>query len=249
MNKNLWQAVALTAAAFTPMMAEDAPEDPTAWKVSAGVNFAVAKGNTDTLLAGANILGLKKWDKNEFTAGADGTYGDNTDIATGVKTTTAQNYGGFLQYNRLFSERLYGYARGDARVDEVANINYRFQLSPGVGYYLIKNDRTTLSGEAGPGVVFEQLEGVDSAQYFTVRLGEKFTHKFNERVRLMQDFEILPQVDRWENYVVNASATVEADLTKKLATRLTVQDNYRSEPAPGRKNNDVRVLAGLAYKF
>lgn len=235
--------------AATSVMAEDAPADPNAWKVSAGVNFALAKGNTDTLLVGANILGLKKWDKNEFSAGADGTYGDNKDINTGVKTTTAQNYGGFLQYNRLFSDRFYGYARGDARVDDVANVNYRFQLSPGVGYYLIKTEKTTLSAEVGPGVVFEELEGRDSAQYFTVRFGEKFTHKFNERVRLVQDFEFLPQVDRWENYVINASATLEADLTKKLAARLTVQDNYRSEPAPDRKNNDVRLLAGLAYKF
>jgi hypothetical protein len=31
--------------------------------------------------------------------------------------------------------------------------------------------------------------------------------------------------------------------------RLVVQDNYDSEPAPGRENNDVAVIASLVVKL
>ncbi len=239
----------LVAAAATVVSSPVLAQENTGWQTSAGVNVAINQGNSDTLLAGANILTLKKWDKNEFTAGADGVYGNNKDLNTGDRVTTAQNYGAFLQYNRLVSDRLYFLGRADARQDRVADIKYRVTLSPGAGYYVIKNERTTLAFEAGPGLVLEQFEDGPSTKYFTVRIGEKFTHKFNDKVRLMQEADFTPKVDQWENYVLNAQATLEADLTTKLAVRLTVQDTYRSEPAPGRKSNDLRILAGIAYKF
>ncbi len=222
--------------------------DNPGWETSATANVAVNKGNSDTLLAGANILTMKKWDKNEFSAGADAVYGNNRD-SSGVRTTTAQNYGAFLQYNRLINERLYFFGHVDARQDKVADIRYRVTLSPGLGYYLVKNATTSLSLEAGPGLVLEQFEGQRSHNYFTARFAEKFSHKFNDKVRLVQDADYSPQVDNFSNYVVNAQATIEADLTKKLSATLTLGDTYRSEPAPGRKSNDVRLLAGIKYKF
>jgi putative salt-induced outer membrane protein YdiY len=242
--KHLAFASAVLLAA-TPAFAQQ----DTGWKTTAGVNASINRGNSDTLLAGANILTLKKWDKNEINAGADAVYGNNRDLNSGERVTTAQNYGAFLQYNRLVSDRWYFLGRADARQDRVADIKYRLSLSPGVGYYFIKNDKTTLSAEVGPGLVFEQFDGGPSTKYFTVRAGQKFTHKFNDKVRFVQEADITPKVDEFENYVFNFAATIEADLTEKLAVRLTLQDTYRSEPAPGRKENDLRIMAGVAYKF
>ena len=62
---------------------------------------------------------------------------------------TAGTSRGFAQYNRLFTERVFGYLRLDGLHDAIADIEYRFTFSPGVGYYFIKNAQTTLSGEAG----------------------------------------------------------------------------------------------------
>ena len=42
---------------------------------------------------------------------------------------------------------------------------------------------------------------------------------------------------------------VEADITKAMKLRTYLQDSYVSEPAPGRKNNDIRLVAGVAYTF
>jgi len=240
---------ALTITALLITSALVAQQQDTGWKTTAGANVSINRGNSDTLLAGANILTLKKWDRNELSAGADAVYGNNRDLTTGDRVTTAQNYGAYLQYNRLVTDRWYFLGRADARQDRVADIKYRISLSPGVGYYFVKNEKTTLSGEVGPGLVFEQFENGPSAKYFTLRAGEKFTHKFNDKVRLIQEADITPKVDDFENYVFNFSATLEADLTEKLAVRLTLQDTYRSEPAPGRKENDLRVMAGVAYKF
>ena len=51
------------------------------------------------------------------------------------------------------------------------------------------------------------------------------------------------------NYLVNSEAGIDTAITKHWSLRVVFQDMYASEPATGRKNNDIRLLAGTAYKF
>ena len=85
--------------------------------------------------------------------------------------------------------------------------------------------------------------------YMALRLAERFEHKLNDRARVWQSAEFLPQVDDFSNYVIVAEVGVEADLTEKLSLRSFIQDNYDNDPARGRKKNDVRLVTALAYKF
>src|SRR6476661_3530049 len=99
-------------------------------------------------MAIAQILSQKKWGAHEMRLGADATYGELEE------EKSAEALHGFAQYNRLFTQRAYGYARLDALHDAIADIEYRFTVSPGAGYYMIKNPSTTLSGEAGPAFIY-----------------------------------------------------------------------------------------------
>lgn len=212
------------------------------WETSAGVGASVTDGNTQTLLFNVNAVTLRKWDKGEFTAGVDAGYGKNDG---------EQNVGfvkGNSQYNYLFTDRWYGYARVEALHDAIADIAYRIPLSVGVGYYIIKNDRVTLSAEVGPGYVLEKIGG-DERDYATIRFGEKFTYKISDRARFWQSFEYQPKVDEWSEYFLSFEAGVEADITKQMALRVVFQDWYVSNPAPDKKNNDLKLIAGINYKF
>lgn len=218
------------------------------WESSASLGVTLSKGNTDTLLMTANILSTRKDPKNELRLGADATYGENQ----GDRSAEAVH--GFAQYNRLFTERFYGYVRLDGLHDEIAGIIYRVSFSPGVGYYFIKDKQTTLSGEVGPGVIHERLDGKNGTQdtddtYMTIRLAERLEHKFSDTVRLWQSVELLPQVDRFSNFLLNAELGIETALSTKLSLRTYLVDNYDNEPAPGRKNNDLKLVAAIAYKF
>ena len=220
------------------------------WESSASLGMTLTKGNSDTLLVTANILSTRKdpKSKNEWRLGADGTYGENQG------DRNAESAHAFVQYNRLFTERFYGYARVDGLHDEIAGIVYRLSFSPGVGYYFIKDKQTTLSGEVGPGVIHERLDGKNGAEdtddtYMTIRFAERLEHKFSDTVRLWQSLEFLPQVDRFGNFLINAELGIETAMSKKLSLRTYLVDNYDNEPAPGRKNNDIKLVAAIAYKF
>ena len=190
----------------------------------------------------------RKWDHNELSLGADAAYGESK--VNGVTSRNADSVDGFAQYNRLFTERLYGYGRVDALHDEIADIKYRVALSPGAGYYFIKEKKTDFSLEVGPGYVIEEL-GTNEESYATLRVGDKFHQQISGQARIWETAEWLPQVDKFKNYIVNAEIGIEADLTadKKLALRAVLQDTYNNEPAAGRQKNDAKLITAIAYKF
>jgi len=229
-------AVALPAQ--TPPPAKPAPK----WESTANVGFSLTRGNSKTVLANAGLQTSKKWENDDVTISAGMALGENN----GVRNL--ENYQAMMQYNHTFKGPFYGGLRVQGVHDEIANLDYRLSISPLAGWHAIKKEKTRLSLEVGPSVVFEKLGGVDKT-YLGLRVGERFEHKFNDRAKMWQSADWTPQVDRFSKYVLNFELGVDAAITSSLSLRTVLQDVYDSKPAPGRKNNDIRLVTGVAYKF
>jgi len=212
------------------------------WESSLSAGLTLMRGNSDTLLTTAAFKTRKKTPDNEFMLSVEGSYGKNNSVENN------EMLHGVGQYNHLFSERFYGFINVEGLHDGIADLQYRFTLSPGAGYYFTKTTNTTFAVETGPGIIFQRLGSLDTT-YESLRLAERFERKLNNGARLWQKAEILPQVDKFDNYLVNAEIGAEALLTKTVSLRLMVQDNFVNEPAPGRKDNDLKIISGLVYKF
>lgn len=212
------------------------------WHSSVSAGLTLTRGNSDTLLFSAKLLSDKKMPVNEYQFGADGTYGKNSGVEN------AESLHGFAQWDHLFSDKFYGYLRAEGLHDGIADIRYRVTAGPGVGYDLIKEKQTTLALEAGASAVFQEL-GTNDTSYLTLRAAERFEHKFDNKARIWENVEILPQVDKFQNYLVNAEVGIEAPISKNLSLQAYVDDNYNSEPASGRKKNDVKLVSAIAYSF
>lgn len=231
------------------------------WETSVNAGLTLARGNTKSFLAAFGVESSRKWSRDEMFLGASGGFGESTDVqrADGLpdeETKSADYLKGFAQWNHFFTQRLFGGLRLDASHDDIADVNYRFIVSPLIGYYFIKNATTTLSAEAGPSFIYEQVGG-DEEFYVGARLGERFEHKFKNGARVWQMAEIIPQIDDANNFIVNFEVGVEAPITKKFSVRAVLSDTYDNEPAEvtgaaGTRNklkNDVKLIAGLVYKF
>jgi putative salt-induced outer membrane protein YdiY len=229
-------------AASASTITNAAPEIKYPWESSISAGLTLTSGNSDSTVFTAAIGTKRKTPINEYTFGADTAFG-KVDSEKNVET-----YHAFGQYNHLFSERAFGYVRTEYLRDTVADIHYRVTISSGAGYYLIKTTNTTLAAEVGPGAVIQRLGG-KSLTFATLRLGERFEHKFGPGTRVFQDAEILPQVDRLQNYIVNADIGAEAAMTKSLSLQVVLSNTYNSEPSAGRKRDDVKLVSGIVYKF
>ncbi len=237
--------VFVVAGACSALNAEDVAkvEKKTEWKTTAALGFTLTQGNSDTVLINADLLGLKKWERNELSAKLNGSYGQ----AESEKNNEVLQV--MAQYNRLLGEAdFYFYGKGDLLHDAVADVEYRFIASFGAGYYLVNRDKMKLSAEVGPGYILEKL-GAGNNDYFKLRVGERFDYQISERARLWQSAEWLPEAADFANYLLIAEIGVESDLTKKMSLRVSLRDNYDNRPAPGRKSNDLRLITGLGYKF
>lgn len=213
------------------------------WETNASVGFTLTQGNNDTLLATASILSLKKWELNELSLSADGSLGE----VEGVKNN--ETLRGTGQYNRLFTnDRTFALLNLSALHDAIADVAFRGTVSPGLGHYFFKENKFELSGELGPGFVYEKVGGITD-HYMSLRVAESAKYQISERARLWQKLEYVPQVDYFENYLVIAEIGIDSDLTEKLGMRFTIQDVFDNQPALGRKSNDLRVVSSLRYKF
>jgi putative salt-induced outer membrane protein YdiY len=206
------------------------------------MGLSLTRGNSDTLLSTAAFKTSKKTQENEYMFGMDGSYGENDSVKNN------ETLHGAGQYNRLFSKRFYGYFNVEGLHDGIADLQYRITLGPGAGYYFLKETNMTLAGELGPGMISQRLGGVDTT-YAILRLAERFECKPTDGARVWEKVEFLPQVNKLQNFLVNAEVGAEASLTKTFSLRVTLQDNFINQPAPGRKSNDVRLISGLVYKF
>jgi putative salt-induced outer membrane protein YdiY len=217
------------------------------WESSISLGLTLTKGNSDTSLFTAKFASGKKTPNNEYSLGADGSYGENDS----VKSTEVLH--GFTQWNHLFSERMYGYLRADGIHDGIAEIRYRFSVGPGAGYYLLKGKQDTLAVEGGGNIVLQEIGAGTNLQdsvYETLRAAERYEHKFSlYSARFWENAEILPQVDKFQHFLVNAEVGIEAAVAKNLSLQMYVDDAYDSEPASDSKRNDVKLVSGVTYKF
>jgi putative salt-induced outer membrane protein YdiY len=218
------------------------PPPPPLWQGGAALGLTLTSGNSHTLLFTGKITAARKWDQNELELGADAAYGEQNSVKNNDR------YRAFGQYNRLFTDRVFGYVRLEAMHDGIADIAYRVTFGPGAGYYFIKEENTKLRGELGPAVVTEKKGGIEST-YATLRLAERFEQKLSATANLWQSVEFLPQVDRWGNFTVNGEIGLDVAISTKWSLKPYIQDSYVNEPAKGRVHNDLKLVVALGYKF
>jgi hypothetical protein len=247
-------AASLLSATLRAEDAQKPPEPPKKklWESVASVDLTLTRGNSRSFLATASINTHRKWgDSDELLLGGAAGYGNST-----VKDSTGQDVSNetqdyikaFGQFNHLFTERFYGGLRVEGLHDNVADINYRITVSPLAGYYFIKHTNTFLSGEVGPTLVDQEL-GHHTSTYMGLRVGERFEHKFDGGAKIWENVEWIPQVDKFDNWILNAEVGVSAPITKSMDVRLIGQDTYNNQPATGRLKNDLKLLAGIGYRF
>jgi putative salt-induced outer membrane protein YdiY len=225
---------------------------PPKWDTTFTFGLTVTGGNTKTLLANVDLATQLKTPDNEYIYDVNGAYGENDEVVN------AESLDGSAQYNRLATERLYYGIKVEGYHDSIAGIDYRITASPLAGYYLIKNSDTSLVAEIGPGYIYQRDEyepagtstGSDStSSHATLRLAERFDHKFNANTKIWEKLEIIPEVNNFGNFYADGEIGVSSALSKHTALTTYIDDTYYQVPSAGRLRDDVKLVTGLTYKF
>lgn len=249
--KKIATALLLSALAASFAFAEDdAPAAP-ATTISLGANLT--DGNSDTVALSARLQNetpfAETW-KNVLAAEAN--YGETDDEKSVDNAKIQEN----LQ--KSFNSLLYGAVDASAAYDDIADLDYRFILGPAVGLHLIATDPFILDVEVGPSYVWEKLDDSDDGEgestggkddYLAIRFAERAAWTISETSKLVQDLEYLPEAEDFDRYLLNASISLETKVAANLVLSVSLEDKYNSEPAAGKDENDLSLVASLGLAF
>jgi putative salt-induced outer membrane protein len=151
-----------------------------------------------------------------------------------------------LQLNRDITSRFYVGIVNSFTYDEIAALDYRYQIAAVLGYRVWTTDRSELTLEAGPGYTWERQAGL-SDDYFTIRFAERFKYTISENSRFIQSLEYQPSASDFGRYTLVADAAITARIMGNLWWRTGVRDIYNSQPPFGLDQNDLQLTTGLSW--
>lgn len=239
-------AMAGTASAAKKKKAEKpAEEAPKGLATTVAAGVTLTDGNSDTLSANASIVTEgEKEGLGAILAGIEANYGEST--VDEVDEKTVDNVKLYANVKKTLSPRTYVSLDGAALYDDIALIDYRVNLGPSLGAYLLKNDFREFSMEVGPSYLWEEVDSIDD-NYLALRFGERYTCQISETAKLWQSAEYLPKAEDFDQYLLNVELGVEATVTELITLRLVLQDKYNSMPAADTDHNDLSLIAGLGF--
>lgn len=257
MKRTLTLLGCLSAASLintTSAQAQAAAPEKKGWETIAGAGLTVQSGNSESVASTISLDTKKKWESDEALLGLSAGYGKSSSTGNNRSRTTdfAKAYG---QFNHLISDRAYFGLRIDGDHDGVADLAYRVRVSPLLGYYVVKNDTTSLSFDAGPSFVVEEREASpttqrDRQEYFALRFGEKFEHKLSDTTKIWQTAEYIPAIKDWPDHdVINGEIGISTAINPKWDLVVKYQVTYDNGVKYGKETTDSRLIAQTSYKF
>lgn len=212
------------------------------WDSSVDFGLTLTRGNSDTTLLTTTLNLAKSVGDDEYNAGLGYSYSEED------SSTISDELTGFLNWNRLVTETSYYGFRLEGRRDDIAKIDYRVQGTVLYGMYLLKNETSTFALELGPGYTVDSLDGVEE-NYAHAYLGQRASHWVSDNARIFQSFAGYLNVEDTERYNATFTIGAEALMSESLSLKVTLENKYESQPATGSKNNDLKLISGISYKF
>jgi len=238
------------------------------WTGSGEFGFASARGNSRTENANAK-LGLNQeneyW-KNAFYLNGLRSKGDVsvTDSNGNDITkfgTTANRYDSGASVGYKLDPRSYIVTAARYEHDDFGANIWQAIVSVGYGYIALKNERTELSFEIGPGYK-EYQPGETTADINGDNIDETYKPAqkrevvarglINAKYRLTDNTAVedtfLTESGSANKYFQN-DLGLSVTMTKKLALKIAFQIRYNSDVAPGTKSTDQLYTTNLVYNF
>jgi hypothetical protein len=217
------------------------------WAGGASLGLAGAAGNakTQTFTTNFNAARATNHDKtslyfNVIRASA---------LVDGVNSATARAVRGGLSYDHNVSSRLFLSSFNDYEYDKFQNLDLRFVLGGGFGFHAIKKERTRLDLLAGGDYDHESFSTPLTRSNAEAYWGDDYNFKLSGATSISQSFRMFNNLTNTGTYRMNADLGANTKLRKSLTWNLSLSDRFLSDPAAGRKRNDVLYTTGIGWTF
>lgn len=239
-------AVSIAVLAAVPSLARaqgTPPDTAKPLKVTAGIAYLDASGNTDVTTLSVNER--LEWKRPHFLW----TQFLNTINSTTDGEKTAELFATGLRGDWKPAGRLLVYGLVNFDRNRFANIDRRFEEGLGLGYTLVERPQHRLTTELGGQFVQQRNLDDVSDEFLAGRVAELYRYTFRENAYFEERFEYLPNLETNEDYRVNGEVSLVAPLSRRLSLKLGYVVRFDNLPEPGAEKTDRFFTSGLQLAF
>ena len=213
------------------------------WDAGANVGFALTRGNSQTKNLAIAFKAERKTLHDKLRLYANTVYATN-DAPGATPSTTANSQQGGARYDHDITPRMFVFVSGDFQADSLQTLNLRSILGGGLGFHVIKREKTTLDLLAGANYTHESYDPF-SRSIGAATIGDEFTHKIGANTDITQNFYFFPDLTNTGEYRGTFNFGTVTKISKWLGWQNSYGDIYVSDPPLGKKKNDIVFTTGL----
>jgi len=169
---------------------------------------------------------------------------------------TARSWRGGWKYDRNVHPRTFVSVFDDYEKDKFQNLDFRGVFGGGFGFHAVKSARSQLDLMGGfslnheaYSVAFAPPSTATSRNSGEVYWGDDYALKINKASNFTQSFRMFNNINDTGQYRMNFDIGMVTKVARWLSWQVTASDRYVTNPAPGRKTNDLLISSGVRVTF
>lgn len=216
------------------------------WSGSLDTGLGLVSGNSKSSNFTFALNAVRATTRDKITYYTTSAFARST--VNGVTATTAQSVAGGVRYDLNVRDKSFAFGTVDLFNDRFQALDLRTVLGAGGGYHEIKNARTSVDLLVGAAFNREFFTTFNRSSA-EVLLGETFTRKLFASSGLTEALFFYPNLTSTGDFRSTFSLGLVTKLTGVLSWQTSFNDYYLSNPAPGKKSNDLLLSTGLRLTF
>ncbi len=216
------------------------------WDGALDAGFSYTSGNSKTTTLVTAVTAEKTGDGDKLAVYGRTQFNSNRNSGIGVTTQNAVLAG--LRYSRDINRKMFAFVSYDIERDLPKQLNFRSVLGGGLGYHLIKNDRTEADLLFGAAWNRAWRVGPDSSTAEALA-GVALKHKITDRLKLQNSYTYFQSIQTARKYRFVYDATLTADITKRFGLFVSVGDRFDNDPGGTSEKNDFLLTTGVRWSF
>ncbi|MBU1853161.1 MAG: DUF481 domain-containing protein [Candidatus Omnitrophica bacterium] len=220
-------------------------EEDKVWEKEISIGYSKSSGNTQNRQLQSSLYANRKTAHDEFTVKGNSSY------ASSNKKMDTQKWSGSMRYAFSFWEKKwYDFYKLEGDHNRFADVDYRITPSIGIGYWFSDESDWKAMAEIGIGLEHTDFRGASEDSDEAVIIPRVFFEKrLFKQSRIREDIYIYPSLDDVEEFRLHSETVFENPINDKLSLRLSLIDDYDSDPANNAKKNDTCFTSSLVYSF
>jgi putative salt-induced outer membrane protein YdiY len=216
--------------------------------------IADASGNSRALSITNSLNAARETSNDKISIYANQIYSKGL-VGSTVGLTADALRGGW-KYDRNVSKRMFLSVFDDYEKDKFQNLTFRGVFGGGAGFHAVKSDRAQLDLAGGFSLDHESYSVAIAPPSHSmtrnageVYWGDDFLYKINKASAFTQSFRMFNNVSDTGQYRMNFDIGTVTKIAKWFSWQITASDRYITNPAPGRKTNDLLISSGIRVTF